>query len=104
MWPTSSHQPRGEVKKMANTQAATPVATPITGNRVDAVIVGSGASGSLLAAKLAQSGKQVLILETGPAVALHDLISSQIWARRLKWSGSFTETGGANPIGVAFNS
>src|SRR5436309_487584 len=34
--------------------------------KVDAAIVGSGASGSLLAAKLAQTGKKVLVLEAGP--------------------------------------
>jgi len=35
--------------------------------QVDAVVVGSGAAGSLIAAKLSQAGKKVLILEGGPA-------------------------------------
>ena len=34
--------------------------------KVDAVVVGSGATGSLMAAKLAQAGKSVKILEGGP--------------------------------------
>ncbi len=70
--------------------------------RVDVVIVGSGASGSLLAAKLAQNGKSVVILEGGPERTLKDLYSSQIWARRLKWAGPPTETGGADPVSVNF--
>lgn len=72
-------------------------------DKVDVVIVGSGASGSLLAAKLSQAGKKVLILEAGPELKMSYLYSSQIWARRLKWGGPATETGGKDPISVAFN-
>jgi choline dehydrogenase-like flavoprotein len=72
--------------------------------KVDVAIVGSGASGSLLAARLAQSGKSVMILEAGPERTLNDLYSSQIWARRLKWAGPPTESGGKDPISVNFNS
>ena len=43
---------------------------------VDAVIVGSGVSASIMAAKLSQEGKQVVILETGPERKLSDLVSS----------------------------
>ena len=60
--------------------SATPTAT---GSGFDVVIVGSGASGCLLAAKLAQAGKRVMILEGGPAVSTADMWSSQIWSRRL---------------------
>jgi choline dehydrogenase-like flavoprotein len=56
--------------------------------KVDAVIVGSGAAGSLFAARLAEAGRSVVILEAGPARQLSDLLSSQIWARRLKWGGA----------------
>ena len=57
-------------------------------DKVDAVIVGAGAAGSLMAARLAQAGKSVIVLEAGPAWEMHDLISSQIWARRLKWGAA----------------
>jgi choline dehydrogenase-like flavoprotein len=70
----------------------------------DVVIVGSGAAGSLLAAKLSQGGKRVLILEAGPEHTTADLYSSQLWARRIKWSGSPVETGGKHPISIAFAS
>lgn len=72
--------------------------------KTDVVIVGSGAAGSLLAARLAQSGKRVLILEAGPRRTLSDLYSSQIWARRQKWAGPASDLGGADPVSIAFNS
>jgi choline dehydrogenase-like flavoprotein len=56
----------------------------MTNEKVDAVIVGAGASGSLYASVLAQAGKKVVLLETGPDWHLQDLISSDIWGRRLK--------------------
>lgn len=60
---------------------------PLLPREAEVVIVGAGAAGSLYAARLAAAGKQVLVLESGPAWQLQDLISSQIWARRLKWGG-----------------
>jgi choline dehydrogenase-like flavoprotein len=79
---------------------------PATSEKVDVVIVGSGASGSVLAAKLAQAGRSVKILEGGPEWKLTDLVSNQIWARRLKWGGSApgVMSGGDVPIAIAFNS
>ena len=71
--------------------------------KVDAVIVGSGAAGSAIAAKLAVGGKKVVILEAGPDRDNQSLISSAIWARRLKWSGAPVIEEGENPIGHAFN-
>lgn len=71
--------------------------------KVDVVVVGAGAAGSLLAAKLAEGGKSVVLLEGGPARTLDDLYSNQIWARRLKWYGPPAESGGDAPIGVNFN-
>jgi choline dehydrogenase-like flavoprotein len=71
---------------------------------VDAVIVGSGAAGSVIAATLARAGKRVLILETGPERKKSHLLSSQIWARRLKWAGPPVETGGSAPLSVGFGS
>ena len=52
----------------------------IPDEKVDAVVIGSGAAGSAIAAKLAAGGKQVVILEAGPERGNEDLISSAIWA------------------------
>jgi choline dehydrogenase-like flavoprotein len=73
-------------------------------DQVDVVIVGSGASGSLLAAKLSQAGKKVVVLEGGPERSAADLYSSQIWARRVKWFAPPTETRGTDAIAVNFGS
>jgi len=72
--------------------------------KVDVVIVGGGASGILLAAKLGQAGKKVVILEMGPPLALDDLVSSQIWSRRLKWGGVPVVSEGKNPVAHNFQS
>lgn len=71
---------------------------------VDAVIVGSGAAGSAMAAKLARGGKSVVVLEAGPARRADDLISSGIWARRLKWGGAPVIEEGEHTVGYVFNS
>lgn len=72
--------------------------------KVDVLVIGSGAAGSTIAAKTAQAGKHVLILEAGPKRTLTDLTSSQIWARRLKWGGAHVEERGNFKIGHGFNS
>jgi choline dehydrogenase-like flavoprotein len=69
----------------------------------EVVIVGSGGTGSLLAATLAGAGKRVVILEAGPERKLQDLYSSQIWARRIKWGGPPNESVGEHPISLNFN-
>lgn len=71
---------------------------------IDVLVVGAGAAGSVIAAKSAQAGKRVLILEAGPERKLSDLESSQISARRLKWGGAHVEEQGNLKIGHAFNS
>jgi choline dehydrogenase-like flavoprotein len=56
--------------------------------KVDAVIVGAGASGSTYAAVLAKAGKKVLVMDNGPDWHTSDLISSDIWGRRIKPAGA----------------
>lgn len=64
----------------------------------EVLIVGAGAAGSLYAARLAAAGKDVVVLEAGPNWTLGDLVSSQIWARRLKWGGTAVAAGGSHPF------
>lgn len=72
-------------------------------DKVDVLIVGAGAAGSVVAAKTAEAGKRVLLLEAGPERKLGDLTSSQIWARKLKWGGAQVEEEGNLKIGHNFN-
>ena len=67
--------------------------------KVDVVIVGAGASGSVYASVLARAGKKVVLLETGPDWELTDLISSEIWGRRIKPAGPPILLDGKNPVG-----
>lgn len=68
------------------------------------VVVGSGATGSLIAARLGRAGLKVVVLEGGPQRSLDALYSSTIWSRRLKWSGAPVRSGGANAVPVHFES
>lgn len=70
---------------------------------VDIAIVGAGAAGALLAAKLAEAGRSVVVFEAGPRWDASDLVSSQIWSRRLRWGGPPVATRGGDPIGFGFN-
>jgi choline dehydrogenase-like flavoprotein len=70
--------------------------------KVDVVIVGAGASGSVFASVLAKAGKKVVLLDSGPDWQLQDLISSDIWARRLKPAGAPVLLEGRNPFGYTF--
>jgi len=67
------------------------------------VIVGAGAAGAMFAQRMAQAGKSVVLLEAGPAWNEGDLISSQIWSRRLRWGGPAVASIGEHPIGFGFN-
>lgn len=75
----------------------------VTVERFDAVVVGAGAAGSLIASELAAAGKRVLVLDAGPGWTTGDLVSSPIWSRRLKWNPGGAATAGAQPINVGFN-
>ena len=59
-----------------------------THEKVDVVIVGAGASGSVFAAVLARAGKKVVVMDNGPDWHTSDLISSDIWGRRIKPAGA----------------
>ncbi|HJP36070.1 MAG TPA: GMC family oxidoreductase [Gammaproteobacteria bacterium] len=75
----------------------------VAADKVDIVIVGAGAAGSVFAATLAEAGRSVLVLEGGKARTLDDLYSSQIWARRLKWGAPTVEETGPHPVWYNFN-
>jgi choline dehydrogenase-like flavoprotein len=72
--------------------------------KVDVVIVGAGASGSVYAAVLAKAGKKVVLLEQGPDWQMSDLISSDIWGRRVKTAGAPFLLEGKNPFGYSYQS
>jgi choline dehydrogenase-like flavoprotein len=70
--------------------------------KVDVVIVGAGASGSVFAAVLAKAGKKVVVLEQGPDWQLSDLISSDFWGRRIKPASGPFLLEGKNPFGYVY--
>ncbi len=72
-------------------------------DEADVVIIGAGAAGALIASRLATGGRSVAVLDAGPAWDGGDLVSSQIWSRRLRWGGPPIASGGAQPIGFGFN-
>ena len=72
--------------------------------KVDVIIVGAGASGSVFAAVLAKAGKKVVLLESGPDWQMSDLISSDIWGRRVKTAGAPFLLEGKNPFGYSYQS
>ncbi len=72
--------------------------------KVDVVIVGAGASGSVYAAVVAKTGKKVVVLEQGPDWKLSDLISSDFWGRRIKTAGAPFILEGRNPMGYSYQS
>jgi choline dehydrogenase-like flavoprotein len=70
--------------------------------KVDVVIVGAGASGSVYASVMAKAGKKVVLLDAGPDWQLSDLISSDIWGRRVKPAGPPFLLEGKNPYGYVY--
>ncbi|HEY0106581.1 MAG TPA: GMC family oxidoreductase [Rhizomicrobium sp.] len=71
-------------------------------SEAEVVIVGSGATGSLLAARLGAAGRKVVVLEGGPQRKLQQLYSSTVWSRRLKWNGPPARMAGGNPVTFPF--
>ncbi|QDH16909.1 GMC family oxidoreductase [Swingsia samuiensis] len=63
---------------------------------VDVVVIGSGAGGAPLAAKLAQHGKTVVVLEAGPLFSASNHTPDEIAARELYWLNERL-SGGENP-------
>src|SRR6267154_1466099 len=72
--------------------------------KVDVVVVGAGASGSVYAAVLSKTGKKVVVLEQGPDWKLSDLISSDFWGRRIKHGGAPFILEGKNPVSYGYQS
>src|SRR4030081_468590 len=73
----------------------------MTYEKVDVVIVGAGASGSVYASVLAKAGKKVVLLDSGPDWEAFDLISSEIWGRRVKPAGAPILLEGKHPMAYA---
>jgi choline dehydrogenase-like flavoprotein len=71
--------------------------------QAEVVVVGAGAAGSVVAATLAERGKQVLVLETGPQWRSRDLYNSPVWSRRLRWGAAPVLTAGTDPFQHQFN-
>lgn len=63
-------------------------------NKVEVVIAGSGIAGSTMAAELGEAGFDVLVLEAGPERKPPEMVSSQIWSRRLRWAGPEVDESG----------
>ena len=67
----------------------------------EVVIVGAGCSGSVFASVLARAGKKVCLIESGPDWQLTDLVSSEMWGRRIRPAGAPILLEGKNPMGYA---
>jgi choline dehydrogenase-like flavoprotein len=73
-----------------------------TNEKVDVVVAGAGSSGSVYAAVLARQGKSVVVLEQGPDWQVTDLISSDIWGRRVKPAGGPFILEGKHPVSYGY--
>jgi choline dehydrogenase-like flavoprotein len=73
-----------------------------TQEKVDVVIVGAGASGSVYAAVLAKAGKKVVVMDNGPDWQTSDLVSSDIWGRRIKPAGAPFILEGKNTVSMGY--
>ncbi|WP_135556230.1 GMC family oxidoreductase [Paenibacillus cymbidii] len=73
------------------------------GEEVDAVIVGAGAAGGVIARKLSKAGLSVVVLEAGPwRDPQRDFASDELAMRRLSWQDERL-TAGADPLQLGHN-
>ena len=54
------------------------LAAPPSGDRYDAIVIGSGAAGGILAARYAEAGRRVLVVERGPHVDPRDFGDDEV--------------------------
>jgi choline dehydrogenase-like flavoprotein len=72
-------------------------------DEVDVCVVGAGASGSVIGAKLAEAGLSVVILDAGPHWdPTHDFVSDEQASYRLFWTEERI-TGGKDPVELGAN-
>jgi choline dehydrogenase-like flavoprotein len=70
---------------------------------VDAVIVGAGAAGGVLAKELSEAGMSVVVLEAGPMWdPQHDFASDELTGKRLGWQDTRIVTG-SHPLTMGHN-
>ena len=89
----------GPISPVPDAPKTIPVTTPDDGATIeaDAVVVGSGAGGGVVAAKLAKAGLKVVVLEAGGYFNEADFNQVELWAHQnLYWRGGPTPTGDMN--------
>src|SRR5687767_459137 len=92
-WPLSAPGIHGECVPMRD----------LSHDEVDFCIVGAGAGGGVLGAKLAEAGFSVVILDAGPHWnPVKDFVSDEISSRALFWTDERI-TGGDNPVELGSN-
>lgn len=75
----------------------------LAGEEVDFCIVGAGAAGGVLGAKLAEAGFSVVVLDAGPHWdPTRDFVSDELGSRHLFWTDERI-TGGRDPVELGSN-
>ncbi len=94
----------GPISAPPETPKTIPLTTPDAGETIeaDAVVVGSGAGGGVIAAKLAAAGLDVVVLEMGGYFNEADFNQYELWAwQNLYWRGGPTPSADMNITLVA---